>query len=1041
MKKFKNIFALMIGLFIVISCFSISGNSVSAVGNISRYTVLVLDTTGQYTITSGFFNKIIVGSPLDKVKQAACVFVEKVLSADGDNYVALVTCAQNGEIAINFADDAQKLYGTIDGIPENDSESSTGFSNFNESLEKADELLSSVTDANAIKNILFFSGCLPAAGKYSETGHYSSADYDYIVGATGIKVYAHANVVYDTAEKMKNAGYNIYTLSCFTNLDQQKETFEFATQMMEDIQNKGYYNAEESDDLIDEIVSIADDIVYPFEVALSHKQVSVTRDIQDFGNGSTLYVNHYIFEITATITNGNNKIIENVTAKLELPNGMVLESGEEQQKINLIVSKGKVIATWVVKIPSVMDDKNLDYSVTVYSDYTLPVSAYGKIFVQGMVTRNNLLVFGQDTWNFENTGETVFLINSDKNTLLHAINAQPNTLKQKINDEIKNGNSGGICYGMSVTSVLYKGKRFYVDKIQNNNSAKNLYEVPKNTNSLSAILYHHLTWYLFKNSDSFNDELDKTIARKLTDIFLAAQKVEEGGMPFVIVYYWKTGCHAVVGYGFETGSFKQNNVTYNTRILIYDPNYPEYSNDACLYININNNTANGEWVIPYWGNCGSAYSGSAIQNGVYDLNEMDMVNMQSSEKSYRSYITAKNATDLIIRSKTNIWHINGTEIDEQDDITVSIFPKGNIDEIRYGIKKESVNKEELFSIESAERGKALNLSMEYNNYLMTADSLSDGIITFNPAGSVQIFGNSQKFNLSFTANEGYYSLPWYTVKVSGDKAESPELIFTPDGCILNAKDMVNIHVMGQNDSEIKEVDFNTDKNSVFIGSYNGELAVYSDENDDGKYEKLIAISGGNDPEPPNPTSPTTTPILPPNIPSDADWTIVPIAIGAFFLVIMMVVLVVFASSRNSGRQNEKTEIDIPIRRNEPNPKIPSSNERIGKGITEPLANASMTILAGSMKGATIPINGGNAVTLGKDPNRCQLVFSRDYAHVSRLHCVVAFDSMSNQYFVTDYSSNGTYFENRNPLPKGNRTPVKRGVTLLLANEDCKIKLN
>ena len=244
-------------------------NAASSSSQVTRYTVLVLDTTGQYTITPGYYDydTVTVGSPLENVKQAAYRFVEEVLAAEGANYVALVTCTYTASLVSDFSNDVTALKNAISSIPEENSDSASGFSNFNEALTLASSLLEDKESAFAIRNILFFSGCLPAAGDYTENGHYSGSEFEYYQGfyvmATGINVYQHANVVYNTAERLKAEGYNIYTLSCFTNLDQQQESFMFAQQVMIDIQNKGFFDAVNPEDIVIEIGEAAKEIVKP----------------------------------------------------------------------------------------------------------------------------------------------------------------------------------------------------------------------------------------------------------------------------------------------------------------------------------------------------------------------------------------------------------------------------------------------------------------------------------------------------------------------------------------------------------------------------------------------------------------------------------------------------------------------------------------------------------------------------------------------------------------------------------------------------------
>ena len=266
----KRILTAAIALLLIITLAPVTGQNATAArtaSQVTRYTVLVLDTTGPYSISTGFYNSVTVGSPLENVKQAALKFVDEVLGAEGTNYVALVTCTSTARVEIGFTDDIRTISNAIRGIPEGNSGSSSGFSNFNEALVLADSLLQNVEQTHMIRNILFFSGCLPAAGESADDGRYSASEYsyyqEYYVLATGIKVYAHANVVYTTAQRLKNAGYNIYTLSCFTNLDQQPESFKFAKQVMYDIQNRGSYDAENPEDLIYEIGEAAKEIVKP----------------------------------------------------------------------------------------------------------------------------------------------------------------------------------------------------------------------------------------------------------------------------------------------------------------------------------------------------------------------------------------------------------------------------------------------------------------------------------------------------------------------------------------------------------------------------------------------------------------------------------------------------------------------------------------------------------------------------------------------------------------------------------------------------------
>lgn len=98
------------------------------------------------------------------------------------------------------------------------------------------------------------------------------------------------------------------------------------------------------------------------------------------------------------------------------------------------------------------------------------------------------------------------------------------------------------------------------------------------------------------------------------------------------------------------------------------------------------------------------------------------------------------------------------------------------------------------------------------------------------------------------------------------------------------------------------------------------------------------------------------------------------------------------------------------------------------------------VMTGSMRGYDIPIRDKETLYLGKDAKFANLVFTSDYRHVSRVHCSITYDALTNKYFVTDDSSNGTYAINHQRFVKGRRTMVVANSTIILGNEDCIILL-
>lgn len=212
--------------------------------DVQRYTVLILDTSGSMS-----------GAPATAQKAAAIKFCESVMKADGTNYVAVVRLNTSSTVGQAFTSDIEVLRSYINKIP------SSGGTNTNQALEKAESLLDGIPDdgsGNIIKNIVLCSDGLPESGDTSTSGKYTSQDHGYD--------YRYANVVYDTATKIKNKSYTIYSLGFFHKLSGQD--LAFGQLLMSDIATKGqYYEVTDPDDLEFVFGTIGSEITaqpYPF---------------------------------------------------------------------------------------------------------------------------------------------------------------------------------------------------------------------------------------------------------------------------------------------------------------------------------------------------------------------------------------------------------------------------------------------------------------------------------------------------------------------------------------------------------------------------------------------------------------------------------------------------------------------------------------------------------------------------------------------------------------------------------------------------------
>lgn len=93
-------------------------------------------------------------------------------------------------------------------------------------------------------------------------------------------------------------------------------------------------------------------------------------------------------------------------------------------------------------------------------------------------------------------------------------------------------------------------------------------------------------------------------------------------------------------------------------------------------------------------------------------------------------------------------------------------------------------------------------------------------------------------------------------------------------------------------------------------------------------------------------------------------------------------------------------------------------------------------ITGAYAGAEVAIDAGGII-LGRDATVAQLII--DSPKISRKHCRVVFDQQKKQYIVTDYSSNGTFVENRR-LVKGVAEILPAGTVISLGDTKNSFRL-
>ncbi len=739
----------------------------------------------------------------------------------------------------------------------------------------------------------------------------------------------------------------------------------------------------------------------------------------------------YIYQIDANVTNAYALDLTNAVITLNMPDNVEFSKDGDDRSIKerKIAVEDMMSYSWIVKIPMIEEDQNIEYSVSIVSDVSNNVEAFGLLWVDGKNKDDNRLNFDVDTWKFKNYGEKpIPLTQEDYDALLHGFD---NTTRSSLKDIVRDYSEDGFCYGMAATTILTKMDRLSVDNIDS--SAQNLHSVSKNDKAKSLIGYYWITQCFEVVGDEKATFMQKSTAEKLSIIEEKAKKVESGGTPFIFSFYSQpngSGGHAVVGYSHERGSFEWNGTTYDSRILIYDNNSPEWDERRCLYYN----KGTDEWYIPYYS------SASGLTRALSDINIMDVKNIETSSKSVNSYITARENEQLNIYSLdgTLLGSVNGTTVNNSESM-VAFRYDGVDDALVIAIPKKT--NEEAFIVESASDNEELNVSIKYDNYYLSASGNTEESIVLNPNGDVAINGKATDFNIQITANEGYYSTDWYQLSVSGDSGTNPKVEMTDKGYILSGEDLNDITVYAENTETANELKLKTDEDTVFITQEGENLCVKSDEDQDGQYETILVTGTTVDPHDPTSGGPGFNLGSIFNFGSGFKfgggsgsvdlWIIILIA-GV--LLVSVITTAIIVALRSKKKKNEDA-FEVPVIDND------ESAEQIEdeKEDTKVILNG-IQVLTGNMQGRQFELVDGKTYTIGKDSNLANILFDASYNMVSRVHCTITYSAKFDKYFVIDCSSNGTFLQNGVRLAKNTRTPIERGSIVKLADDGCTIKL-
>jgi len=193
--------------------------------------------------------------------------------------------------------------------------------------------------------------------------------------------------------------------------------------------------------------------------------------------------------------------------------------------------------------------------------------------------------YTKDGWCFGNSreifGDDYFLTDADR-AKLEALGIDTRAVDKAW---------GGSCLGQAVTAILVKNGVFSTEMLQSD--AKTLSEVQPTDEIRSFINYYHAI-----AAEDGVSRSHEPINQKIYRMIQIAKNVKSGESPFLLTYATPTAAHAVIGYGQEDGAWEFDGKAYDSRILVWDSNFPKaLSDEACLYYD----SKTFDYCIPYYG--------------------------------------------------------------------------------------------------------------------------------------------------------------------------------------------------------------------------------------------------------------------------------------------------------------------------------------------------------------------------------------------------------------------------------------------------------
>lgn len=453
-------------------------------------------------------------------------------------------------------------------------------------------------------------------------------------------------------------------------------------------------------------------------------------------------------------------------------------------------------------------------------------------------------VWGKDNWSFNNS-----VYNFGRTSYYNQISSSfLNTLKKRVSntewyymDDMLSDTWGGSCYGM--TALAFLSNQGVVPYSNFQKGANSLYalDIPIYNSAVSSLItYYHVlqktdvSRSLRSKTSNLSNKTNLTNIIKLLD-----------SKPSVVISIAQNGWggHAILGVGYEKGSWYYGGQYNQVRIKTCDPNN-SYSNNPEYYIYFNTSTY--EWTIPHY----YYQDGFHSKNGAYirlTCADTSVINNKgyiktgdSAAADFVARLDAETASDEMSVSKigktSGRTYSNGNDNTNGDIVRRKDYNMG-------GIGDEGTDGFDLFDADSdykftQSQAGQMKLEMKYSDSFMKASAENGLQAEFIKDNAVSVKGRDGKFSLSLTND---FDLPtdWCTAQVSANASQA-SLTRADNGWIVSADRLENVTVKVSSKYDSADTKFSTTYKSALIYEIDkNTVGIAVDTDNNGTYETTI----------------------------------------------------------------------------------------------------------------------------------------------------------------------------------------------------------